>query len=60
MTEITRWRDPAVKPFRHGSLPPPPRTHHISKTEAAPKDRTTLELEDWLADLTVVSTVDGE
>lgn len=60
MTEITRWRDPAVKPFRHGPLPPPPRTHHVSKTEAAPKDQTARALEDWLADLTVVTTVDGE
>jgi hypothetical protein len=60
MTEITRWRDPAVKPHAIGPLPQPPRTRHVSKTEAAPKDPLGRELEDWLADLTVVTTVDGE
>jgi hypothetical protein len=60
VTEITRWRDPAVKPHRLGPLPPPPRTRHVSKTEAAPKDQTSRSLEEWLDDLTVVSTVDAD
>ena len=60
MTEITRWRDPAVKPFPRGPLPEPPRTRHVSKTNAAPTDNVGRALEEWLADLTVVSTVDGE
>lgn len=60
MTEITRWRDPAVKPHPVGPLPPPPRTYHRSKTDAATTDQIGRALEDWLADLTVVSTVDGE
>ena len=60
VTEITRWRDPAVKPHRGGPLPEPPRTHHVSKTETTPKDRVGRELEDWLSDLTVVSTADAE
>jgi len=60
MTEITRWRDPAVKPHPIGPLPQPPRTRHVSKTGASPSDPLGRELEDWLADLTVVTTVDGE
>ena len=60
MTEITRWRDPSVKPHRLGPLPEPPRTHHVSKTEAAPKDVLGRTLEDWLGDLTITSTADAE
>jgi hypothetical protein len=60
MTEITRWRDPSVKPFPRGSLPEPPRTWHISKTSARPKDRLGHALEEWLADLPVASTADAE
>ena len=60
MTEITRWRDPAVKPHTHGPLPPPPRTHHVSKTDAVPTDTVGRALEEWLDDLTVSSTADAE
>ena len=61
MTEITRWRDPSVKPHRPGPLPEPPRTHHISKTEAASSnDVLGRSLEDWLDGLTITSTADAE
>jgi hypothetical protein len=60
VTEITRWRDPSVKPHRLGPLPEPPRTHHVSKTEVAPKDRLGRSLEEWLGDLTITSTADAE
>jgi hypothetical protein len=60
MTEITRWRDPAVKPYPRGPLPEPPRTYRLSKTLAAPRDRLAHALEEWLDDLTVSSTVDAD
>ena len=60
MTEITRWRDPLVKPHGRGPLPQPPRTRHVSKTEAAPKDQMARDLEEWLDGLTVASTVDAD
>jgi hypothetical protein len=61
VTEITRWRDPSVKPHRLGPLPEPPRTHHQSKTEAAAsKDRLGRSLEEWLGDLSITSTADAE
>lgn len=60
MTEITRWRHPSVKPLARGPLPEPPRTRHVSKTEARPKDRLGRALEEWLADLPVASTADAE
>lgn len=60
MTEITRWRDPAVKPHPHGPLPPPVRTYHLSKTDALPRDAFGRALEEWLDDMTLASTTDGE
>jgi hypothetical protein len=60
VTEITRWRDPSVKPHRLGPLPPPPRTSHVSKTEASVKDGSAKTLEEWLDGLTITSTADAE
>ena len=60
MTEITRWRDPSVKPHPHGPLPPPVRTYHVSKSDALPRDQFGRVLEEWLDDLRVASTADAE
>ena len=41
-------------------LPEPPRSHRLSKSAPAPIDRLGKLLEDWMHDLTVGNTIDGE
>jgi hypothetical protein len=41
-------------------LPEPPRTYRISKSAPAQHDRIGLLLEDWMRELTVGNTLDGE
>ncbi len=41
-------------------LPEPPRSHRTSKSAPAPLDRIGLLLEDWMRELTVGNTLDGE
>ena len=60
MTEITRWRDPSIKPHPHGPLPPPVRSHRVSKSDALPGDPVGRAMEEWLEGLTLSSTADAE
>jgi hypothetical protein len=61
MTAITRWRAAGATPKHiHRSLPEPPRTHRVSKVAREPKDRLARVLEDWLSDLAVATTFDGD
>lgn len=56
-------QDLARRPARHWAarpLPEPPRTHRFSKSAPAPLDRLGKLLEDWMRDLTVGNTLDGE
>jgi hypothetical protein len=41
-------------------LPEPPRSHRLSKSAPLPTDRLGKLLEDWMHDLTVGNTLDGE
>ena len=41
-------------------LPEPPRSHRISKSDPPQHDRIGLLLEDWMRELTVGNTLDGE
>lgn len=41
-------------------LPEPPRSHRLSKSAPPPRDRLETLLEDWMRDLTVGNTLDGE
>ena len=41
-------------------LPEPPRTHRLSKSAPPQHDRVGLLLEDWMRELTVGNTLDGE
>ena len=41
-------------------LPEPPRSRRISKSAPPQHDRVGLLLEDWMRDLTVGNTLDGE
>ncbi len=41
-------------------LPEPPRCRHVSKTGALPLDRIGKLLEDWMRELTIGNTLDGE
>lgn len=50
-------------PVRHWAarpLPEPPRSHRISKSAPPQNDRMGLLLEDWMRELTVGNTLDGE
>jgi hypothetical protein len=63
MTEITRWQDPAARRGMHSfvpGLPEPPRSANVSRTSSASGDVVGRALEDWMAGLTVASTVDGD
>lgn len=56
-------RDLASAPARHWAarpLPEPPRSHRVSKSAPAPNDPLGKLLEDWMHDLTVGNTLDGE
>ena len=57
MTEITRWRDPAAKSYPRGPLPEPPRSRHVSKWG---RDDDGAELEEWLRDVAVTTTIDAD
>ena len=53
----------ARTPARHWAarpLPEPPRSRRISKSAPAPLDRLGKLLEDWMRDLTIGNTHDGE
>lgn len=41
-------------------LPEPPRSRRISKSAPLPLDRIGMLLEDWMRELTVGNTLDGE
>lgn len=41
-------------------LPEPPRSHRTSKSAPPPHDRIGILLEDWMRELTVGNTLDGE
>ena len=61
MTAITRWRADGTTPKHiHRSLPEPPRSRRVSKVAREPKDRFARVLEEWLSDLAVASTFDGD
>jgi hypothetical protein len=53
----------ARRPARHWAarpLPEPPRSHRISKSAPAPLDRLGKLLEDWMRELAIGNTHDGE
>src|SRR6267378_541626 len=41
-------------------LPEPPRSHRVSKSAPPQHDRIGILLEDWMSELTVGNTLDGE
>jgi hypothetical protein len=56
-------QDLARFPARHWAarpLPEPPRTHRMSKSAPPQHDRIGLLLEDWMRELTVGNTLDGD
>ena len=56
-------QDLARVPARHWAarpLPEPPRSHRVSKSAPPQHDRIGLLLEDWMSELTVGNTLDGE
>jgi hypothetical protein len=53
----------ATTPARHWAarpLPEPPRSHRMSKSAPPQHDRIGMLLEDWMRELTVGNTLDGE
>ncbi len=62
MTAVVQWRE-VGKGGQHwapASLPEPPRHSRVSKSVPTQHDSVGRNLEDWLGDLTVASTHDGE
>ena len=51
----TKARHWAARP-----LPEPPRSHRVSTSATVPVDRIGRLLEDWMRELTVGNTLDGE
>jgi hypothetical protein len=51
-TQARHW---AARP-----LPEPPRTYRVSKSARPPIDRIGRQLEDWLRELTVGNTLEGD
>ncbi len=41
-------------------LPEPPRTRRVSKSAAKPTDRLGAALEDWMRELTIGNTLEGD
>jgi len=56
-------QDLARFPARHWAarpLPEPPRTRRVSKSAPRPVDRIGILLEDWMRELTVGNTLEGD
>jgi hypothetical protein len=56
-------QDLALAHTRHWAarpLPEPPRTYRVSKSAPPQRDRIGMLLEDWMSELTVGNTLDGE
>ena len=61
MTAVIQWREPASgRHWAPPALPEPPRHSHVSKRVPPQRDAVGRALEEWMRDLTVVSTHDGE
>ena len=61
MTAVIQWRE--VRSGKHWApraLPEPPRHSRLSKTAKVPSDKVGRDLEEWLGDLTVASTLDAD
>jgi len=55
-----RLRPDATLHWAKRPLPEPPRTRRVSKWSRLPLDRMQSELEDWLKDVAIGYTFDGE
>ena len=61
MTAVTQWREAGSgKHWAPVALPEPPRHSRVSKTVPPQRDGFGRALEEWMRDLTVVRTHDGE
>jgi hypothetical protein len=63
MTEITQWQDPAARRGIHRfvpGLPEPIRARNGDHASTSLGDAMGRALDDWMDDLTVTSTVDGD
>jgi hypothetical protein len=55
VVRVTQARHWAARP-----LPEPPRTRRLSKSARPPMDRIGRQLEEWLRELTVGNTLEGD
>jgi hypothetical protein len=60
MTAVTQWQPKKGKHWVAGPLPEPPRHRRVSKSAPKPADKTGRDLEEWLHDLTVATTLDAD
>ena len=59
MTAVVKWRGPLAKHFRT-PLPEPPRYRRVSKVSREAKATNGRELETWLRDVAVTTTIDAD
>ncbi len=60
MTAVTQWHQAKGRHWVQGPLPEPPRHRRVSKSAPPPKDKVGRDLEEWLRDLTIASTLDAD
>jgi hypothetical protein len=61
MTALTPWREAGKgKHWAPRALPEPPRHRRVAKSAPLPRDPAGRELEEWMRDLTVARTHDGD
>lgn len=55
-----RQRPDAARHWAPRGVPEPPRTRRVSKWSRQPLDRVQQQLEEWMADLKIGNTHDGD
>jgi|GraSoiStandDraft_55_1057291.scaffolds.fasta_scaffold932397_1 hypothetical protein len=60
MTAVTQWQPKKGRHWAQSPLPEPPRHRRLAKSAPKPTDKVGRDLEDWLRDLTVTTTLDAD
>ena len=60
MTEVHDWRGGLPRKHFHLPLPEPPRYRHVSKLARQYQGAKAGELEEWLRDVAIATTIDAD